>query len=157
MSRYVSMMGCVLAVLLLVCSTALPAEEKGDKEVLFEVPTSGKIMDVTYVPDFDEWWVKCREGDAISVYSYDKRNKKWGRVRFIPVPPAIKAAKDKDAVKPGPATGAAEQAPATQATKDGKTAKPVEAKPEAKPVDEKARQNHHQKWWDPLRLLKEKK
>lgn len=153
MSRFVSMMGCVLAVLLLLCSTASPAEEKGDKGVLFEVPTSGKIMDVTYVPEFDEWWVKCREGDSISVYSYDKRQKKWGRARFIPVPPGEKPAKGKDVVKPGAAGGAGEQAPAPQATQDGKTAKPEEAKPS----DDKARQNHNQKWWDPLRLLKEKK
>ncbi len=155
MSRYVSMMGCVLAVLLLACSIALPAEEKGDKGVLFEVPTSGKIMDVTYVPEFDEWWVKCREGNAISVYSYDKRHQKWGRARFIPVPPGEKAAKGKDALKPAATAG--EQSQAAPATKEGKTPKPAEAKPEAKSPDGKAPQPHKQKWWDPLRLLKENK
>ena len=32
----------------------------------YQVPTTGEIMDVIYLPEFDEWWVKCREGKAVN-------------------------------------------------------------------------------------------
>lgn len=155
MSRYVSLIGSVLV--LLGCSAALAADAKDEKAVVFEVPTTGEIMDVTYIPEFEEWWVKCREGKAISVYSYDKHNKKWGRARFIPVPPGEKAAKGKEPVKPAPGKASTDQTAAPPAEKDGTPPKPEETQPEAKPSEPKEPQTKHQKWWDPFGLLKEKK
>ena len=61
---------------------AFSAEKKPAKVPVFEVPTSGKIIDVQYRPEFDEWWVKCREGSDIVIYSYEKLTRKWGKVLF---------------------------------------------------------------------------
>src|SRR5208283_431994 len=68
--------------LFLVGQNGLAAEKKPAKVPIFEVPTSGKIIDVQYRPEFDEWWVKCREGNDIVIYSYEKLTRKWGRVLF---------------------------------------------------------------------------
>lgn len=156
MSRCISVIGCML-VLLVTGSVALSADEKTEKAVVFEVPTSGQIMDVVYIPEFEEWWVKCREGNSISVYSYDKRNRKWGRARFIPVPPGEKTAKGKEAVKPSPKAAPPEQATGPSTETNEQKMKPEEPKPAAKPPVEKAPPVQQQKWWDPFGLLKDKK
>src|SRR4030042_3626083 len=66
------------------CDSAFSEVRKKEKITMFEVPTTGKIMDVEYRPEFDEWWVKCREGDHISVYSYEPKTHSWGKVVFTP-------------------------------------------------------------------------
>ncbi|MCG8376705.1 MAG: hypothetical protein MI702_09520, partial [Chlorobiales bacterium] len=78
----------VLVVLLSAAYTApvhLIAEDAaaGRTDKIFKVPTTGTIMDVTYRPEFDEWWVKCREGDSVVVYSYVPDTKKWEKVSFV--------------------------------------------------------------------------
>jgi len=78
-----------------------PAEKS--KETVLQVPTSGSILDVTYLPEFEEWWVKCREGDKIVVYSYDRLSKNWRKVIFeIKKPEPTAAARKPDAPKPTP-------------------------------------------------------
>ena len=64
--------------LFLLGQNAFAAEKKPVKMPVFEVPTSGKIIDVQYHPEFDEWWVKCREGNDIAIYSYDKMSPQMG-------------------------------------------------------------------------------
>jgi hypothetical protein len=84
---------------------AVAAEKPKDKVTTFNVPTSGKIIDVIYSGEFDEWWVKCREGDNIVVYTYDRRSKSWGRVSFVPKAPqetARKSGKPESGAKPVP-------------------------------------------------------
>lgn len=78
----------VILIILLLAGFVVPvdstaAEDARQTAPVFEVPTSGTIMDVTYRPEFDEWWIKCREGDSVVVYSYDPESKKWGKVRFV--------------------------------------------------------------------------
>ena len=74
-----------LVMLAVACESVLAAGKKKDRQGIFEVPTTGKILDVEYRPEFDEWWVKCREGDTISVYSYEPRTHSWGKVLFVPL------------------------------------------------------------------------
>lgn len=155
MLRYVSVIGCVFA-FLIGGSPGLPADDKGEQGVLYEVPTTGKILDVTYMPEFDEWWVKCREGDSISVYSYDRQHRKWGRARFIPVPAATKASKTQDAAKAQAGT-TADQAAAPPVEEDQKKPKPEQTEPETKSPQEKAPPDRKKNWWNPLRFFKEKK
>ncbi len=114
---------------------------KKEKITVFEVPTTGKIMDVEYRPEFDEWWVKCREGDHISVYSYEPKTHTWGKVLFAP-----KKAEDQDkkAEKPKePAITARDKAEKTS-TEQAAASEKVTAKPDTR-----------KKWWDPLTILKE--
>src|SRR4030043_839818 len=80
-----------LLIFALACDSGLAQVRKKEKITMFEVPTTGKIMDVEYRPEFDEWWVKCREGDYISVYSYEPKTHSWGKVLFVP-----KKAEDQD-------------------------------------------------------------
>src|SRR5208283_4053723 len=86
--------------LFLVGQNGLAAEKKPAKVPIFEVPTSGKIIDVQYHPEFDEWWVKCREGNDIAIYSYDKMTRKWGRVLFTPKKPDEKAKQVEESQEP---------------------------------------------------------
>ncbi len=78
----------VILIILLLAAFAVPVDStavEDDRQTapVFEVPTSGTIMDVIYRPEFDEWWIKCREGESVVVYSYDPESKKWGKVRFV--------------------------------------------------------------------------
>lgn len=115
------------------------AEKKKDFVGMYEVPTTGKIIDVEYRPEFEEWWVKCREGDSIVVYSYDKRGHKWGKIVFVPKKTGEQT-QGTDRTKP-----AASGEPPPTGVKDGK-AEDI-GKPKAKKSDKPA-------WWDPLNLLK---
>jgi hypothetical protein len=131
---------CLVAMLilgLLVMGRFACAAEKR-KEVInfYEVPTSGKIIDVEYRPEFDEWWVKCREGETIAVYSYDKRGNRWGKIVFAPK-------KSDEQVKPGTAGDAK---PSSQGGKPGAEPQAPSKKPESK-IDKT-------KWWDPLNIIK---
>ena len=120
-------------------------EKKSERISLFEVPTTGKIMDVDFRPEFDEWWVKCREGENISVYTFDRRTNKWGRVQFVPRKPDNRWQTEEPEKPVIPQT-----APA--ATRTPEPVKPPETKPEpAKPPEPKKNET---RWWDPLNVLK---
>jgi len=111
-------------------------DKKKETSNFYEVPTSGKIIDVEYRPEFDEWWVKCREGETIAVYSYDKRGHRWGKIVFSPK-------KSEEQAKPAPA---GESEPLRQ---EGKP----DAKPRA-PATKPDRKSDKAKWWDPLNIIK---
>jgi hypothetical protein len=112
------------------------AEKKKEAVNFYEVPTSGKIIDVEYRPEFDEWWVKCREGETIAVYSYDKRGHKWGKIVFSPK-------KTDEQAKPAPA---GELEPPTKDGKPDTTSRAPATKPDGK--------GDRAKWWDPLNIIK---
>jgi len=116
---------------------------KKEKITVFEVPTTGKIMDVEYRPEFDEWWVKCREGDHISVYSYEPKTHSWGKVLFAP-----KKVEDQDK------KGEKHKEPAIP-EKDKGTEKASTEQVRASPEKEPAKPEQKKKWWDPLNILKE--
>jgi hypothetical protein len=124
------------------CGSGFAQARKKEKITVFEVPTTGKIMDVEYRPEFDEWWVKCREGDHISVYSYEPKTHSWGKVLFVskkPEDPEKRKEKTSE-----PSISEKEKASETAATDKQKSSPEKQtAKPEPK------------KWWDPLNILKE--
>ena len=128
--------------ILMIGQFAYAAEKKRETINLYEVPTSGKIIDVDYRPEFDEWWVKCREGETIAVYSYDKRGHRWGKIVFTPK-------KAEDRTKPGEKTKAPpgpDTEPLSQEEKAGPRPKDQEPKQDGK--TDKTR------WWDPLNIIK---
>ncbi|AFM24396.1 hypothetical protein [Desulfomonile tiedjei] len=125
-------------------SSAHALEKKSERMSLFEVPTTGKIMDVEFRPEFDEWWVKCREGENISVYTFDRRANKWGRVQFMP-----RKADAKTHVEEPEKPAIPQSAPAP---KPPEPVKPPETKPEpTKPPEQKKTET---RWWDPLNVFK---
>jgi hypothetical protein len=129
----------VLCLLLLVACApweASAVEKKKDFISLYEVPTTGKIVDVEYRPEFDEWWVKCKEGDSIVIYSYDKRGHKWGKIVFSA----------KKSEEPGSAPERTKPAPPPETA-------PVSPRPEesAKPPEKRG---DKPAWWDPLNIIK---
>jgi hypothetical protein len=130
---------------------ALSAEKKPAKVPIFEVPTSGKIIDVQYRPEFDEWWVKCREGNDIAIYSYDKMTRKWGRVLFTPKKLDDKA-KQAEGVQE-PETGSPPGETGVGAPRDQK--KPDTGKIEGpkKQSDADQKKGGQKKWWDPLNII----
>jgi hypothetical protein len=137
--------------LFLVGQSALAAEKRPSKLPIFEVPTSGKIMDVQYRPEFDEWWVKCREGSDIAIYSYDKMRRKWGRVLFTPKKPDEKGkqsegVQESETGSPSGETGVV--APEEQKRQDsGKIEGPK------KQSDADQKKGGQKKWWDPLNII----
>ncbi len=132
----------ILLIFSLACDSGLAQVRKKEKITIFEVPTTGKIMDVDYRPEFDEWWVKCREGDHISVYSYEPKTHSWGKVLFIPQKAQDQ---DKKAEKPKElAIPAKDKGPEKTSIEQAKASEKVTAKPEPQ-----------KKWWDPLNILKE--
>lgn len=120
----------------------------------YQVPTTGEIVDVIYRPEFDEWWVKCREGKAISVYSYDKRSKKWGRALFLPQRPDEKGKKtakpDESAVSPEKKDRRPEELKERERSPD--VAEPPAGSEQPPKKSEPARDK--KKWWDPFNILK---
>jgi hypothetical protein len=118
---------------------ALAFMKRKDKSTVFEVPTTGKILDVKYHPEFDEWWVHCREGDSIVVYTYDHRNQTWAKVSFIPKKPEDKAQK-------------IEKPDKTKQPGDAGTVAPKE-EPKPEPPKPEPKREPDKKWWDPLKLL----
>jgi hypothetical protein len=137
--------------LLLVGQNVLAIEKKPVKIPVFEVPTSGTIMDVQYHPEFDEWWVKCREGNEIAIYSYDKLSRKWGRVLFTPKKPGETAKRSEGARETE--TGDLSSETAAGASKEDKkqdSGKIEGAKKEADADQKKG----DKKWWDPLNIIK---
>ncbi len=119
--------------------TALSADKRTERPNVYDVPTTGKIMDVEYRPEFDEWWVKCREGDNIAVYSYDSRTQKWGRVQFVAKKPEEKAKTPESSL--------------TDKTQQSGKADEAASEPQKK-LPEKVEKKKETKWWDPLNVFK---
>lgn len=135
-------------VMLLACVTEplCASGKKRDRSAVLEVPTTGKIIDVTYQAGFDEWWVKCREGDSVSVYSYDARTREWGKVLFVPKKIADK---EKAGHKPSPSSD-------TDKEKGVAVPQAVE-EPKAEHIKDpsKAGGKPDAKWWDPFKIMKQ--
>lgn len=131
---------------------AFALEKPKERVTVFSVPTSGKIMDVIYSQEFDEWWVKCREGENIVVYVYDRRSKSWGRVLFTP------KAQQEAARKPGKLESGSKVAPIESAAEAPKEVTPEEPRKTAvdSKMSEAAKEVKPEKkrWWDPLTILK---
>ncbi len=130
---------------------AFSAEKKSSKIPVFEVPTSGKILDVQYRPEFDEWWVKCREGNDIVIYSYEKMTRKWGKVLFTIKKPDEKGKQGE---------GAQESEIGHPPGETGVGAPKEEKKPEGgktegpkKQTDTSQKKSDQKKWWDPLNII----
>lgn len=156
MIRFITLAVSLIA-LLAVSVNSFASENDEKQSTTYQVPTTGKIVDVTYLPEFDEWWVKCREGNGISVYSYDKRSKKWGHARFVPKQPqekAVKPEKSGEKVKPEkqekPTPPQEPEAKPPEKQKQSENASPNTEKEAPK----KAGKNDKKVWWDPLKLLK---
>jgi hypothetical protein len=132
---------------------------KGQPPV-FTVPTTGSIIDVKYMPEFDDWWVKCREGESIAVYSYDRQTKKWGKVIFVP-DKAKASAQKREKPKTHETPKPTQEAKPSTADEGIKTQSAPEKKKEAVPspkrgAQEKEKKPSKGKWWDPLGILKTK-
>lgn len=140
----------IVLVISLSGGSAFSAEKRAERINVYDVPTTGKIVDVDYRPEFDEWWVKCREGENIAVYSYDNRAQKWGRVQFVP-----KKLEDR-AKTPEPGKAAVESASGGHSQEkrqeSGKT-DDSKIEPQKKPP-EKDEKKKETKWWDPLNVFK---
>ena len=104
--------------------------------------------------------MKCREGKGISVYSYDKRSKKWGHALFIPRKPIEKTKKTTKPEKPARSVTSSEtdkQRPEkVEEDKNARDAGSGNPGTEHPPGNRK-NLNDKKKWWDPLKLLKEGK
>ncbi len=119
---------------------AQAAGKKKERQGVFEVPTTGKIIDVEYRPEFDEWWVKCREGDTISVYSYEPKSSTWGKVLFVP-----------KKLEEQPARA---EPPSNLEKEKQSSERPVPAQVKPDPAKTTAK-DEKKKWWDPIQILKD--
>ena len=123
----------------------------------YHVPSKGKIMDVTYRPEYDQWWVKCREKDDVTIYTFDEYSKQWGCVVFTTnsAPPEKKTEKPaakKTIVKPEAKSDNKKPQPEKIEKKDEKTsesAKPTE--PKESTADNGKKDG---KWITPFDMLK---
>lgn len=155
------------------CS-ANAAEEQVKQPVVYKVPTSGKIIDVVYRIEFDEWWIKCREDNGIVVYTFDRDDQVWGKVRFEPkgaksTKPADrkenqeKLEKDQQKKEPAPPdTNKPDKEPPPDSKKINGEAVPAKKDEPAPPKEEKLSEEEPVKdesnksgrpWWDPLNIL----
>ncbi|MCA1959793.1 MAG: hypothetical protein LDL33_03275 [Desulfomonile sp.] len=128
-------------------ANALPADTKPaekTKTTTLQVPTSGTILDVTYLPEFEEWWVKCREGEKIAVYSYDRLSKSWGKVVFEAKKPDATVTTGKpEAAKPSSVPAVSDQ------TEEQKKEPPAVVADTPEKMKEKA-PSEKKKWWNPI-------
>lgn len=137
-----------------VCMLTVPAfsfTKKKDKSAVFEVPTSGKIIDVKYHPEFDEWWVHCQEGDNIAIYTYEPRTRTWGKVLFAPKKPDDKVLKP-DQVKEQEKARKPDEMETLPSRQEEKAEDQRSGLP--KKDQEKDQKKPDRKWWDPLNILK---
>jgi hypothetical protein len=142
----------VLSVALsLLSHDALAAEKKPAKIPVFEVPTSGKIMDVQYRGEFDEWWVKCREGNDIVIYSYDKIARKWGKVVFTAKKPDEKGKQAEGSQ--GSVIGHPANETGVGATREQNKPDGDKAEGPKKQTDSSQKKSDQKKWWDPLNII----
>jgi len=147
MVRILPVVLVVLLALPLGAECSPPLAKKRNRTSVFQVPTTGKIMDVTYHPEFDEWWIKCREGDDISVYTYDTRSREWGKVRFTTKKPG---GQERPVEKPGETVGRDREQ-----QKQDQPIRHEEPKSEPKKEPGKEQDSSGKRWWDPIRLLKQ--
>lgn len=162
MTRMLALIGTLIT-LLAISVNGFSSEVEAKKSTIYRVPTTGTIMDVIYLPEFDEWWVKCREGKGISVYSYDKRSGHWGKARFLPKTTQEKAAGAEKVEKteeqkaparlPGGGAMPADKEKERSDSPGGEQVTPEDKKPAQKPGAKEKKK----KWWDPLKLLEGKK
>lgn len=144
---------------LLIASVASSSEKDRARSTLYEVPTSGRIVDVSYMPVYEEWWVKAQEKDGFSIYTYDMKSKKWHRAKFVAVPPPSADTEAKEAAPPKSTAPNAGEKPSALEPREGvppgahdateqvdKGAGEGKQAPEKKARDEK-------KWWDIRKLL----
>lgn len=127
-----------------------PAEKS--KVTVMQVPTSGTILDVMYVPEFEEWWVKCREGDKIVVYAYERLSKNWRKVIFEATKPetaAIGRKPETPQATATPETSEHTEEPKREKPPVASTVKPERSHEEAAPAQKK--------WWDPILNVFKKK
>jgi hypothetical protein len=117
--------------------------KRKDRVTTFEVPTTGSIIDVNYRPEFDEWWIQCREGENVVIYTYDHKTQSWGKVIFTP-----KKAEDRATI-PADKTRTSEptQLPREEEKSHGQ-------KVDGKKDSDKEQKKADKKWWDPLNLIK---
>jgi hypothetical protein len=136
----------LLVVVLFLCLGGIQAPEaraflkKKERNTVYEVPTTGTILDVSYRSEFDEWWVQCREGDGIAIYTFDPKSRTWGRVLFTP-----KRIEDK--VQPAEKAREPEKPKAPEQTPDKAEGPKIEKK-------EPEKETKPGRWWDPLHLIK---
>jgi hypothetical protein len=144
--RLVSFIGVVFLSASLGGPDAFAFLKRKDKTTVFDVPTTGKILDVKYHPEFDEWWVHCREGETIAIYTYDHKSRSWGKVQFRPKKHDEKGQKVEKTDRAGQPDDGEAVAP-----KDEQ--KPDQPKIEPKREPEKEPKKPDRKWWDPLKIL----
>jgi hypothetical protein len=158
--RHVLVIGLAFVVAAWSFQAVSAAERAKVKSQVYQVPTDGKILDVIYTSEFDEWWVKCREGENIAVYSLDQRSGKWAKVLFTPKKP-LEESKEAEAKKPEARpeldADAERKAPAAP-PKEQKPTKPTEPaaeKPKAETVQpaKTPEKPDTSRWWDPLDLV----
>ncbi len=159
MMRFLVLVACFAALMVVTFSTfSMALETKAT--TTYQVPTTGEIMDVVYLPEFDEWWVKCREGKGISIYSYDKRSKKWGHALFVP---RRLVEKKNQTMIPEKPVKSEESTTSSQTENLGPTTvKKRETSPDEgkiisgsqHPPGKSDSESDKKKWWDPLNLLK---
>lgn len=165
----------IMILLILSCvGFALAQKQEVKNNITYKVPTTGKIIDVDYWLEFQEWWIKCREGDGIAIYTYDKDNEAWGKVKFVPSPPDG-ASKDKKPASKEPAkqsdetdkeTKTPEKKVGAQGEKDdakstgSEKSSGKEEKNKGASVgdtDKKGETQEQGRWWDPLNIIKKGK
>lgn len=133
-------------VMVFLCAYGSPCLAKRKEKTLnFDVPTTGSIADVQYHPEFDEWWVKCREGDSVVVYTLDSKSQVWGKITFSP---------KKTDDKPKPTDKPKEP---DKATPENRNAPHKPDNPEPKQETKEPESKKEQSWWEPLNIFKPKK
>lgn len=149
LSRPLAVMVSMVVLFACMGDPACASGKRRDKSAVMEVPTSGKILDVVYRPEFDEWWVKCREGDTICIYSYDSRAREWGKILFVPKKPDERA-KAIDKSRPSGDADKTKAVPMPDKVEDARQARQGLGQ-------QPARKDHKTdaKWWDPFKILKQ--
>jgi len=130
-----------------------------EKSTTLNVPTSGKIMDVTYMPEFDERWAKRRAGHNIAAYSYDRRAKTWGKVLFTRKHPEGKIQTPVTGERPGrtgPEADSRVEEPRKGTLGEGGSEEPLKQATETKKEEGRkpTTKGEERQWWSPLNLLK---
>lgn len=134
-----------LALTLLLSSPCASFVKKKEKGSVYEVPTSGKILDVRYHPEFDEWWVHCKEGESIAVYSYDEKTRQWGKILFT----AKKTESPSDKLETRPAS------PDVSVNTKSSAPDLADSTTKVEPNKDGESDKKRKKWWDPLNIMKE--
>ena len=156
--KYVVLVIFILSQCITVCSAKETTTTNKTVTATYPVPTDGKIMDVTYHPEYDQWWVKCREKNNIAIYTYDEYSKQWGCVVFTPkkpTAPQIKTEKSKDKKAKSNTTPNTIKSKAQPIKPGKKEEKPVgQEKPAEPKTTQKKDESKQQKWMTPFDVLK---